>query len=691
MSADRVTASRLLVLATVAMLIATGCGSSSTTVPPSGDGGTTQPPAGSAAAASAASSTTTGSGSLADVQADAIAHAGEPVADPAVDVIRERLLVTMGVPASLGADADRILSLVAASEAAARSKIVPFSGLGTARAPGGADGEAVLARFPAFNRLKPVHDEFQPMLVEAVHRIGQDGPQTAHGDEGSVSATEVEGSLSGTTQMHPTVDVTFSGSDVKVSIFTDIQNTVTDTKTGYTVFTESVRDTLTGEIDACPSPAGLVPGSIDADFADDASAFGGPGGVDSHATAHVTRASGFQGTVDDQANLGQVSQTYTEDKQFKRTTSVAGKAGDASEGAYTFTASGIEGSSPGSDSGPATIGDWSKATMESTESGDVTAQMTKGISGNAGSDEAIARAVYSAAQTGWRDSRCVIVTAPTYIPRSQFDHNGRPTHTEEVEKGSTTLFETGVDHRFGQKVVAPVTAKLDGKESLSPDRIDTPPGQLTYTAPDEDGQDGVVQLESVSRQGIGRLKLTFHTGERKFKVSLDGKMTTSAFGVSYVTTMHVPAMLLTRTADPPRKSADGNSVFIQYAGSGPATATVLLGIADCRKPYTVKGTMKLRAEHEMSEDQTYDPKWTVTFDPSTTFSFQGGSCAGASIESFVGTGDAGPVPAFMMVLGPVDFRSPGEDARVRHTTKIGVSTNVIDATMKGHVVTGTGQ
>lgn len=625
------------------------------------------------------------------MQADAIAHAGEPIADPDVDVIRERLLVTMGVPASLGADADRILDLVAANEAAARSRLVPFSWPGTARAPGGVHGVDVLARSPAFTRLKPLHSEFPPMLVEGVTRIGRDGPDAAHVDLGSDSNTEVEGSLSGTTQMHQTVDIVFKGSDVKVSLFTDIQNTVTDTKTGYTVFTESVRDTLTGEIDACPSPAGLVPGSIDADFADDASAFGGPGGVDSHANAHVTRASRFQGTVDDQATLGQVSQTYTEDKQFKRTTSQAGKAGDATEGAYTFSATGIGGSSPGTGSGPATIGDWSNATIESRDSGDVTAQMTTGIPDNAGSDEATARAVYSTAQTGWRNSRCVIVTAPTYIPRSQFDHNGRPTHTEEVEKGSTTLFETGVDHRFGQKVVAPVTAKLDGKETLSPDRIDAPPGQLTYTAPDEDGQDGVVHLESTSRQGIGRLLLTFHTGERKFKVSLDGKMTTSAFGVSYVTTMHVPAMLLTRTAEPPRKSADGISVYIQYAGSGPATATVLLGIADCRKPYTVKGTMKLRAEHEMSEDQTYDPKWTVTFDPSTTFSFQGGSCAGASIELFVGTGDTGPVPAFMMVLGPVDFRSPGDDRQVKLTKMIGVSTNVIDATMDGRVVTGTGQ
>ena len=52
--------------------------------------------------------------------ADAIAHAGQPAGDIGDDLDRGELLAAMGVPAALGPDADAILALVAASEAAAR-------------------------------------------------------------------------------------------------------------------------------------------------------------------------------------------------------------------------------------------------------------------------------------------------------------------------------------------------------------------------------------------------------------------------------------------------------------------------------------------------------------------------------------------------------------------------------------------
>ena len=206
----------------------------------------------------------------------------------------------------------------------------------------------------------------------------------------------------------------------------------------------------------------------------------------------------------------------------------------------------------------------------------------------------------------WRDTRCVIVTAPGYIPELSFANNNKPTHTEEVEKGSSTEFQVGLGHRFNQKVAAKITATLDGKESLDPDHLDTAPGQLTYVAPNEDGQDGIVQLESVSKQGIGRLKLTFHTGTKKLKVSIDGTMTTSAFGVSYTTTVHAKDIILSQMATSPQISPDGLTQTVTFSGGGPATAEIRIKIADCPKPYTQKGTLQLFADHEFNDVTNLD-------------------------------------------------------------------------------------
>ena len=102
-----------------------------------------------------------------------------------------------------------------------------------------------------------------------------------------------------------------------------------------------------------------------------------------------------------------------------------------------------------------------------------------------------------------------------------------------------------------------------------------------------------------------------------------------------------------------------------FAGSGQATAEVHLQIADCRKPYVEKGTFKLKAKRELFKENANPPRWEIIWDPATTMAFNGGSCAGAPIESFVGTGEAGPISGFMFVLGDLKFDAQGGETRVR--------------------------
>lgn len=627
-----------------------------------------------------------------EVLAGAIAHVGQPIGDLDVDVDRERLLTAMGLATSLGADAERILGLVATTEAGARSlQSVPTT---LPWAPTSLDnGAFVDAKFlvAAFKRIPTLESEFKQYLAGGVDAIGFDGPNPFHSDLGTTTFRQTDGTLSSTSQMHMTADVVFAGSDVKATFATDIQTSVTDTVSGTTVLTETSKHLTTGQLDACPNAAGSVPGSIDISVDEDASTFAGAGVTTSHATGHSTRSSQFMGTTDDQANLGSISQTYTEDKQFKRTATGADGQETTSEGAYTVGVSGINDGVARERGIGATIGDWSGAERaEDQISGGMTPDMIHGIDTNAGYDFATIEAGYLQAQKLIRDSRCVIVTAPTYIPRSAFDRNARPTHSEDVEKGSTTVFQVGVDHRFGQSVSAKITVEFDGKESISPDVVERPPGALTYVAPGEDGKDAHVMLTSTSRQGIGRLKLTFHTGTKKLKVSIDGTMTTTGFGVTYKTTLHVKDVILTMTSETPKLSSDKATKLVPYAGSGPATAEVLIGISDCPKPYKQNGTMKLRAEHDVALDDSYEGKWLITFDPSTTFDFHGGSCVGVPLESFVGSGDAGPIAGFMFVLGTVPISKDATGAHIKLTRTLGATTNVIDVNVEAVVVSESG-
>ncbi len=415
--------------------------------------------------------------------ADAIARNGQPVADAGIDLEREELLADMGVPASLGTDADQILALVGQAETAARQQL-------TIPQPFGPEGAAT-ARLAAFRSLPAPYEEFQAYIVGGVGRIGVAGPSTYHGDQGSVKATQSAGGMTAKSEMHPVVDFAFAGSDVKVELNTDITNTVTDDATGTTVLTETRRATIAGELDGCPSAAGLVPGSLAVSSTEETSTFAGPRArVGSHATGSHTRSSTFEGTSDDSATLGSVTQSFTQDDQYKRTASADGGPEASQEGSASFTASGITDGVPAGGTYAPNIGGWADATTSSKTSGEVTPAMTDHTAQNASSDYAMIQAAYAEAQKVWRDNRCVIVTAPGYIPESSFANNNNPTHTEEVEKGSTTEFQVGLGHRFNQKVAAKITATLDGKESLDPDHLDTAPGQLTYVAPNEDGQDG---------------------------------------------------------------------------------------------------------------------------------------------------------------------------------------------------------
>jgi hypothetical protein len=267
------------------------------------------------------------------------------------------------------------------------------------------------------------------------------------------------------------------------------------------------------------------------------------------------------------------------------------------------------------------------------------------------------------AEAFWRDGKCVEVTV---------DPDGG-----EVDPDAVADVVATVKHRFeADELDSPVEATLTGVAAIEPAGQKQPaPATVKYTAGSRDGDVGDVKFKAVSNRGIGEKTVKFTVGDRTLKVSINGKMTTSLGAISYITTVSVPEVRLSR-------DADGT-----YVGSGPATATIAIGIPDCPKPYRQKGTMKLRATRDVGQDPTSARDWTITWDSSTQFTTTG-TCVGVSLESFTGTGDTGPTAGFMDVMGSVVFPQEGGTKHVQLTKAIGPSTNVLDATVTAEVVTG---
>ena len=615
------------------------------------------------------------------VVADAVSREGQPL-DPVNDHLA--LLEAMGIRESLGTDADAILALLIDTENEAISR----------RTLPDAKSAIIGAAFKSPPDLS--RTQFGPLMAGAVEIIGYPADNPNVNDLGTKSFTQTDGGRSSTATIHTVVTYSTTGSVGKLEMKTDIDETVTDTATGQTVLTDSNKTRLFGQLDACPNAAGLVPASLDTSIEITASTTGGPGGGGSSATGSSDQSSTFEGTTDDTATLGAITQSYTHHEKFHRSTTTDGDEA-TSDGEYTVATTGI------SDGVPATIaegsgfvGGWTGAKSDVKGSGDVTAAMIGQITGSAGYDFVTMNPAYRHAQDVWRDTRCMIVTAPSYIPMSAFANNAKPTHTEEVDKGSTTQFDVGLDHRYGQTVPpVKIVAELDGKESLDPKTVEKPPGSLTYVAPDQDGKDAYVRLTATSRQGIAKLVLIFHTGAKKLEVGMNGTLTVSALGVSYTTTISIPKVVL-------ELQPDGT-----YRGSGPVKGTMRInGDVPCPTPFKEQGTVVLTAKRPIAEiarqgqanpvlDETVPRDWKVNYDSASKV-LDSGSCLGISLGQFLQLGPDGMTGPFMIALlggfkpdgslADLTFKPEGGKKTVKQTVSVGASQDTVNATVDAKVI-----
>jgi hypothetical protein len=494
-----------------ALIIVGGCSS------PSG------PPAGSAAAGSPAAASVAASASTADVSRDAVLTAflatiPATTSHPPgrADVRADQMLASMDAGTTIGSNSVEILAVAAAAEDAVRVLAGP-----AADARSGVVYAVAIAALPTPSA-PPPDNELREALEAALGSVGRPGYGSLHIADPPSTATQADGGLSGTAVLSQSIDLTIEGSVVHGEVEREIDTTVVDTKTGATVFDSTKKYLIKADFDVCPTAAGIVNASIDHTYDVDATAPAGPNGrVGTHFTGNVVSSSAFRGQVDDSAVLGAVTQDYDQSSKWKRTAAAAGGPELAHEGSFDTAITGIGDGVPAAHDWSVTVGDWSDISGTMSFGGDSTPETFNSTIFSAGLDFTTVDSSYVEAQQLFRSGRCLMVTSPTYDAKTPLEPEDQDSiqHSEHVQKGSSTPFQVGLQHRFGGSVKAAITATLSGAEKLDPLRVETPPGTLTYVAPNEDGKEAQVKLVAVSRQGIGTLVLAFDTKTGGWKLS----------------------------------------------------------------------------------------------------------------------------------------------------------------------------
>ena len=104
----------------------------------------------------------------------------------------------------------------------------------------------------------------------------------------------------------------------------------------------------------------------------------------------------------------------------------------------------------------------------------------------------------ASAQNSWQNGKCVKIVA---------------TSPGTVEAGSTTTIPINVISIFeGSNAPSKIMAALTGAESIEPSTLAKTPGNLSYTAPNEDRKSATITLTATSRRGKATLQLPANTG-----------------------------------------------------------------------------------------------------------------------------------------------------------------------------------
>ena len=109
------------------------------------------------------------------------------------------------------------------------------------------------------------------------------------------------------------------------------------------------------------------------------------------------------------------------------------------------------------------------------------------------------------AEAFWRKGECIELTTSE--------------ESRKVSQGEEVQFDTHAKGKFdGADIDAPIKGTFSGIDSLDHDgEKQDPPASLTFTAGDEIGDKGTIDLEQVGVRGIGRKTLEFEVGPTDYR------------------------------------------------------------------------------------------------------------------------------------------------------------------------------
>ena len=133
---------------------------------------------------------------------------------------------------------------------------------------------------------------------------------------------------------------------------------------------------------------------------------------------------------------------------------------------------------------------------------------------------ATVREVGKAAEKYWRSGKCIEL---------------QPSETtRDVDPQEELSIDTrAVGHFDRAEIDAPIRATLSGVATLEPlDTPQDPPATVTYTAGEEQGDEGTVTFKQVGRRGIGMIDETFTVAPQELRLDITGTGSTTVPGAS---------------------------------------------------------------------------------------------------------------------------------------------------------------
>jgi hypothetical protein len=257
------------------------------------------------------------------------------------------------------------------------------------------------------------------------------------------------------------------------------------------------------------------------------------------------------------------------------------------------------------------------------------------------------------AQDFWRSGQCI------ELKPSDDTRKVQPNEKIELTVKSMGKF----DHK---EIAKPITAKFTGAKSLDPNGTPVDePAKFTFTAGPNKDDKGTIDLEQISKRGIGKRQVVFTVDAPALQAKVDGRVLTNADGNRYDAAIHLKPTDLTPGDD---------GAFHAHATVS-WTTTYTPPTADC-KPVTYTGTFETDITVTVDPQDPTSVVFKATFIPGV-LKPEVLHCTGADVKFYGGTSLGS-----WATLGTPHTLVLGQPLKIPSPAAFGTASNTVTITKK---------